>query len=142
MAGIGSPLDTDEPISDINVTPLVDVALVLLIIFIVTSAIIVRATVINVNLPRAASAGEELPESVSVVLQADRTLRLDGEIVAFEELRPRLEAHVARVPELRALIAADRGLPYGEIMDIIDEVRLARLAGFSLNVEREPRDEP
>lgn len=142
MAGLGSQFDNDEPISEINVTPLVDVSLVLLIIFLVTSAIIVRATVINVDLPQAATAGEELPDSVSIVLTADRTLLLDGEPVTLEELRPRLEARAAEVPELRALIAADRGLPYGEIMDIVDEVRLAGLAGFSLNVERETSEQP
>ena len=78
MAGLGKSFDDDDIISDINVTPLVDIALVLLIIFIVTSAIIVRAA-INVELPRAASAGEELPDSFSIVVDRQGAIQFDGE---------------------------------------------------------------
>lgn len=141
MAGLGTGFDDDEDvIVGINVTPLVDVALVLLIIFIATSAIIIRAA-INVDLPRAASAGEAVPGSVAILLNETGTVYLNGVEVGPEDLRGALEQEVATNPEVRALIAADADLPYRAVMDLIDIVRLAGFGGFSLNVERESEDE-
>lgn len=134
MAGLGSSLDDDDIISDINVTPLVDIALVLLIIFIATSAIIVRAA-INVDLPRAATAEEILPEYVSILLDSEGNLFLDGVETTELALKQQLRITVEGNPEIRALIAAGRSMAYGEVMELIDLVRLAGVAGFSLNVE-------
>ena len=141
MAGLGTGFDEDEDvIAGINVTPLVDVALVLLIIFIATSAIIIRAA-INVDLPRAASAGEAVPDSVALLLDEGGSVYLNGIEVAPDTLRAALEEEVARNPEVRALIAADADIRYRDVIDLIDTVRLAGFAGFSLNVERENEDE-
>ena len=135
MAGLGQSFDEDAIIADINVTPLVDIALVLLIIFIVTSSILVKAA-INADLPSAASAEEVLPDSVSVVLDRTGALFLDGDPVTPEQLATRLRAEIQENPEARALIAADGGLVYERVVEIIDMVRLAGFSGFSLNVER------
>jgi biopolymer transport protein ExbD len=156
MAGLGSKLDDDDVISDINVTPLVDVSLVLLIIFLATSAIIVRAA-IEVDLPRAASAGEAIPDSVAIVVSEAGDIMLNGESVddpddpcpgeaweawscKVERLQEGVAAEVDKNPEIRALIAASRNLEYGRVMDVIDAVRLAECSGFSLNVQRESRE--
>lgn len=136
MAGMGSSFDDDDDIiSGINVTPLVDIALVLLIIFIATSAIIVRAAV-NVDLPKSATAEEVLPEYVSVLLDNDGNYYLDGDRVTRDQLVSLISAQVENNPELRALVAASRTIDYGRVMDAIDAVREANVAGFSLNVER------
>ena len=135
MAGLGNGFDDDDIISGINVTPLVDIALVLLIIFIVTSTIIVKAS-INADLPSAASAEEVLPETVSVLVDREGALYLNGEPVTRAELEAGLRAEVAVNPEIRALIAAHGGLLYDQVVEIIDMVRLAGFAGFSLNVQR------
>jgi len=135
MAGLGNGFDDDDIISGINVTPLVDIALVLLIIFIVTSTIIVKAS-INADLPSAASAEEVLPETVSVLVDREGALYLNGEPVTRAELEAGLRAEVAANPEIRALIAAHGGLLYDQVVEIIDMVRLAGFAGFSLNVQR------
>lgn len=140
MAGLGNSFDDEDIISDINVTPLVDIALVLLIIFIATSAIIVRAA-INVDLPRAATAEEILPEYVSILLDADGNLFLDGVETTDLALKQQLRVQVAQNPELRALIAAGTSVDYGEVMAIIDIVRIAGVAGFSLNVQPIPLPE-
>jgi biopolymer transport protein ExbD len=138
--GLGSS-DDEDIISGINVTPLVDVSLVLLIIFIATSAIIVRAA-INVDLPRAATAGDALPDSVAVVVERTGQLQLDGAAVTREQLEAAVRARVAANPQLRVMIAADRALDYGSVMDVIDLVRECGASGFSLNVERESREQP
>lgn len=137
MAGLRNSFDDDDIISDINVTPLVDIALVLLIIFIATSAIIVRAA-INVDLPRSATAEEILPEYVSILLDSEGKLFLDGVETTEIALNQELRAQVANNPEIRALIAAGTSVDYGDVMSIIDIVRLAGVAGFSLNVEPVP----
>jgi biopolymer transport protein ExbD len=135
MAGFSS--NDEDVIGGINVTPLVDVALVLLVIFIATSAIIVRAA-INAELPSAATAGEVLPDSVSVLLDSQGQLYLNGEPTTYEALEVALRAEVARNPQVRALIAADRTLVYDHVIRVIDVVRLSGLSGFSLNVQRAP----
>ena len=139
MAGLGQSFDDDEIIAGINVTPLVDIALVLLIIFIVTSSILVKAS-INADLPAAASAEEVLPDSVSVVLDRTGALFLNGEPVTPDGLQVSLRAEIAENPDARALIAADGGLLYERVVEIIDIVRLAGFSGFSLNVERATPD--
>ena len=140
MAGLGNSFDSDEIISDINVTPLVDVALVLLIIFLATSAIILSAA-INVELPRSASADEQLPQYVSILIQQEESdegtvqLFLDGEAITQDQLNARLSETVSTDPETRAMISASGTLQYQRVMDVIDIVRLNGLAGFSLNVQ-------
>ncbi|MBN1947188.1 MAG: biopolymer transporter ExbD [Bradymonadales bacterium] len=134
MASMGNSFDDEDLISGINVTPLVDVALVLLIIFIATSAILVRAA-IQVDLPSVATAGEALPSTVSIVLDRDRNLFLNGEPITRAQLRAAVGAEVADDPQLRALIAADSSVHYGAVMELIDLVRQVGVAGFSLNVE-------
>jgi biopolymer transport protein ExbD len=133
---MGPSRDDDDVISAINVTPLVDIFLVLLIIFIATSAIIVRAS-INADLPRAATAEEIIPEHVSIVLDREGILYLDGEPITEALLAIALREAVAENPDVRALIAAHRELQYSEVIDVIDQVRGAGFAGYSLNVERE-----
>lgn len=135
--GLGSSYDDDDIISGINVTPLVDIALVLLIIFIATSAIIVRAA-INVDLPTAATAEDAPPEYVSVLLDNSGNLFFNGEPTTRPQLVGQLAVEVANNPEIRALIAAGRAVDYGQVMQLIDMVRAAGVAGFSLNVDPDP----
>src|SRR6266508_2100060 len=85
MAGTGGGGDDDDLISEINVTPLVDVVLVLLIIFMVTATYIVRAS-IEVDLPRAAHGGEAVGTILSVVVTKDGQVFLDGVHRTEEEL--------------------------------------------------------
>ncbi len=135
--GLGPLYDDDDIISGINVTPLVDIALVLLIIFIATSAIIVRAA-INVDLPTAATAEDAPPEYVSVLLDNSGSLYFNGEATTHAALAGQIAVEVANNPEIRALIAAGRSVDYGQVMRLIDMVRAAGVAGFSLNVDPDP----
>ena len=105
MAG-GTNGDEDDIISAINVTPLVDVILVLLIIFMVTARIIVSQGM-PMDLPKAAS-GEEVQTIFSVELTADGLTVVDSERVENDEAVSRLaKTAKAKVPELRAVIRAD-----------------------------------
>jgi biopolymer transport protein ExbD len=137
MAGTGSSGDDDDLISEINVTPLVDVVLVLLIIFMVTATYIVRAS-IEVDLPRAAHGGEATGTILSVIVTKDGQLFLDGVSRTEEELVARTKEAVARDGDgARAIISADKGALHGAVVRAIDLVRGAGVTKFAIHVEKE-----
>ena len=135
MAGFNKTND-DEVISSINIIPFVDIVLVLLIIFMVTSTAIVNAA-IKVDLPKAASAGTAVEKTVNLVYTAQRQLFLDGEEVDMPEAARRIGERAASNPDLQAVISADKGLPYGDVVRLIDLVKGSGVSAFALNVERE-----
>ena len=136
MAGNGGGSDDDDLISGINVTPLVDVVLVLLIIFMVTATYIVRAS-IKVELPRTAQGGEAAGAILSVVLTRDGQIYLDGVRRTEEELVALTRTAVERDREARALISADKGALHGSVVRVIDLVRGAGVTRFAIHVEKE-----
>lgn len=135
MAGFDAGSDEESPIASINIVPFVDIALVLLVIFMLTSSHIQRAA-LAVELPRAASAGAAVAATLNVVYTADERLRLNGEVVDFGEARARIAQSVREQPGLRAAIAADRGVPYGRVVELIDLVQTSGIRTFALDVER------
>jgi biopolymer transport protein ExbD len=122
-------------ISAINVTPFVDVVLVLLVILMVTSTSLVKAS-IGVDLPRAASASEAVDRTLNLVIEADGDLLLDGEVVDEQRLLETVKAAIAQDPEVRAVISADRNAPYSAVIRGIDLAKAAGLHKFALDVER------
>jgi biopolymer transport protein TolR len=129
--------DDDDMISGINVTPLVDITLVLLIIFMVTATYIVKEA-IEVDLPRAAHAGEATGTTLAVVLTRDGTLYLDGVRRTEAELAARARAAVARDKDARAIISADRAALHGAVVRVIDVVKGEGVTRFAINIEKEP----
>jgi biopolymer transport protein TolR len=134
----GQLQESDDEITGINVTPLVDVVLVLLIIFMVTANFIVRETM-EVDLPRAANAGETVQGLVAVVMDKQGRLYLDGEQVSEAELRTKVAASVKKDAETRAILSADQALPYGDVMHLIDVVKGEGVSRFALNIEKDTR---
>ncbi|RKH12682.1 biopolymer transporter ExbD [Corallococcus sp. CA053C] len=132
----GSAGDNDEEITGINVTPLVDVVLVLLIIFMVTANFIVRETV-EVDLPRAANGGETVQGLVNVVLDKDGKLYFDGVEVTEADLSRRVVEAVSKDKDTRAIISADQTIAYGRVMRLIDVVKGQGIAKFALNIEKD-----
>jgi biopolymer transport protein ExbD len=132
----GHSIGTDEAITGINVTPLVDITLVLLIVFMVTASFIARES-IEVDLPRAAAGGETVGETLAFALDRAGALYLDGAPVGRDAARAAVRAAVARSPEARALIGADRAVPHGEVVSLIDLVKGEGLARFAIQITRE-----
>jgi biopolymer transport protein TolR len=126
----------DELISGINVTPLVDVVLVLLIIFMVTATYIVRAAV-EVELPRVAHGGEAVGTVLSVVLTREGAIFLDGVRRSDDELVAQARAAVAKDAEARVIISADKAALHGAVVHVIDLVRGAGATRFAIHVEKE-----
>lgn len=123
-----------EEITGINVTPLVDITLVLLIIFMVTATYIVKET-IEVDLPRAAAGGETVGPTLAFALDRDGVLYLDGAPASREAARAAVQAAVARSPEARAIISADRAVSHGRVVEVIDLVKREGLTRFAIDVE-------
>jgi biopolymer transport protein ExbD len=139
MAGTisGGTEGDDDMISGINVTPLVDITLVLLIIFMVTATYIVKEA-IEVDLPRAAHAGQSTGTTLAVVLTKDGAIYLDGVRRTEAELAARTREAVAHDRETRAIISADRASLHGAVVRVIDVVKGEGVSRFAINIEKEP----
>jgi biopolymer transport protein ExbD len=121
------------PITGINVTPLVDITLVLLIIFMVTAKLVVSRAM-PMDLPRAATGGE-VQEIFSLALEADGTTRVDGSAVADDaSLLSSARAAQQKNPELRAVVRADGGVPHRRVMRALDVLRQAGVARIAFAV--------
>ncbi len=133
--------EDDDEISGINVTPLVDIVLVLLIIFMVTANFIVRETV-EVDLPRAAHGGETVQGLINVVIDKEGKTFFDGAEVTEPELMDRIAGAVAKDKETRAVISADQALNYGRVMHLIDVVKGQGISKFALNIQKDAAPVP
>lgn len=134
MAGGASDND-EELISGINVTPLVDITLVLLIIFMVTATYIVRQT-IEVELPRAASGGETVGTTLTFVLDGAGDLYVDGEKSTMEQARAAVKKALSVDRDAKAIISADKKISHGAVVDVIDMVKTEGLTKFAINIEK------
>jgi biopolymer transport protein ExbD len=132
MAG-GSSSDTDDAITGINVTPLVDITLVLLIIFMVTAKIIVSQSV-PLDLPKAAS-GTDVQTVFSIVMAANGTVQVDGKSVSSEDaiLPLARDAHTKNA-ELRAVIKADSLVTHGHVIHVLDLLKQAGVSKIAFGV--------
>ena len=133
MAG-SAKFDDDDGINEINVTPLVDVMLVLLVIFMVASIYIVKDA-IEVDLPKAASAGETLDTTLAIVIDREGRLYLNGRPSPDEVIAQACAAAAAKDPNAQAIIAADQNVKHGDVIRVIDMVRTNGLVRFAINVK-------
>src|SRR5262245_740996 len=137
----GAATEDEDQITGINVTPLVDIVLVLLIIFMVTANFIVRETV-EVDLPRAASGGETVQGLVNVVMDKEAKIYFDGAEVSEAELLRRIDGALKQDKETRAIISADQTINYGKVMRLIDLVKGQGIAKFALNIQKDAAPVP
>ncbi|NRA66304.1 MAG: biopolymer transporter ExbD [Pseudobacteriovorax sp.] len=135
MAG-GINLDEDDGITDINVTPFVDVVLVLLIIFMVTANYI-NTQAIELDLPKAATGTVTESKNLEFAIDKDSQIFLDGDVVNFEQIAAKIAERKQTQPNVQALIAADQKTPHGTVMKLIDAVRKNGITDFAINVEME-----
>lgn len=133
----GGAHDTEEPITGINVVPLVDIVLVLLIIFMVTAKLIVSKSV-PLDLPKAAT-GSEIQTVFSVVLAADGTTQVDSNVVPNDDaILPLAKSAQEKNPELRAVIKADSAVPHGRVIHVLDLLKQAQVAKIAFGVQPVP----
>jgi biopolymer transport protein ExbD len=125
--------NSEEMISGINVTPLVDVVLVLLVVLMVTATYLAART-IPVDLPKGAT-GEPTGVTLAITVDRDGRTFLDGSGVSDDALRRKIKLARAADPEVRAVIAADRDSRHKSVVKVIDLLRQERVNRFAINVE-------
>lgn len=136
----GAPGGDDDyrPLSEINVTPLVDVMLVLLIIFMVAAPLMVQG--VPVDLPKStASKLGTVRKPVVVTLAGDGSLHVRDEVVTKSTLIPRLRALKASEGDGIVYVRADRKIAYGDVMEILGQVGESGFAKVSLLSQPNPK---
>ena len=131
MAGGADNGDDSGLITTINVTPLVDIVLVLLIVLMVTSAYIVSRS-INVELPKAAT-GEPTDASLSISIDAEDNLYLNGQKVGQGDLQEGIREARSRNREIKAIISADGRVRHARVVFVIDMLRREKVNKFAIN---------
>jgi biopolymer transport protein ExbD len=133
-----SAQEPDDAITGINVTPLVDITLVLLIIFMVTAKIIVSQA-IPLDLPKAATGANDIQVIFSIVLAADGRVLVDSKPVANDDAILPLgrEAH-RKNPDIRAVIKADAAVPHGRVIHVLDLLKQGGVARIAFGVTPVP----
>ena len=127
--------EEDEPIAEINIVPFVDIILVVLIIFMVTTPIIMNPS-INVNLPEAASGEESQPTQLTITVLKDGGYALNGKPTALEEIRAYAAEAVKKTPFIQAIISADRDVAHGNVITAIDSVKSVGVRKFAISVSK------
>ena len=127
-----------RPVSEINVTPFVDVMLVLLIVFMVTAPLLTVG--VPVDLPKTnAKAISEPDEPLVVTVNAEGQIFIQDSQVEIGNLAPRLKAITDNKPDTRIYVRGDRSIDYGRIMEVMGTVSVAGFTRVALIAERPPR---
>jgi len=135
MAG-GAADNDDEGINGINVTPLVDITLVLLIIFMVTASYIVKET-IEVELPRAAHGGETVQKTFAVLVTRDGRMFLNGVPVDDGALVAEVQRARSAGEDVQAIVGADKNATHGAVTHLLDVLKGAGVTKFAIQIEKQ-----
>ncbi len=127
--------DSDQPIAEINIVPFVDIILVILIIFMLTTPFIVKPS-INVQLPKAGAGDETSPSQLSVSITAAGELFLNGKSVTKEEVGKSAQELSVSKPDVQAIISADKDVPHGRVVEIIDAIKASGVKRFAITIDK------
>lgn len=136
---MASPLDENENSSlmtGINITPFVDVALVLLVIFIVTAPMLVK-DVLEIKLPKSKQGDGQVTETLGIAVNRNGNILLNGEIADEEQLKAKAREVLAMNSESQAIIAADVEVAYGKVVRVIELLKEVGLNKFAVQIEKQ-----
>jgi biopolymer transport protein ExbD len=126
--------DSSDVVSEINITPLVDVMLVLLVTFILTAPLLNNA--VRINLPKTATtAPPTQAKSVTVSIDGGNRVFIDKREVGLAALEPELKELVGRDPELALSLQADEGVPYRAVAKVIANIQRSGVTKLSVLTE-------
>ena len=133
---MGSPIDSgDDTISTINITPFVDIILVVLIIFMIATPVIMNPG-IKVNLPQAASGDVNTPSQLTLSMTAEGKIFLNGKAVDTEQLTAAVTDMYKKNPNIQAIIAADRNVTHGKVVGLLDRIKTIGVRRFAISTEK------
>ena len=142
MAG-GSNVDEEDGITGINVVPLVDVMLVLLVIFMVATEFVQQEMLdktppnVPVQLPRAASGEETNSKMLMIVINGGGELYLNGKDAKLPDVKRYVAELKAKGTKLEAVVAADERLRHGQVVEVIDALRLLGVSDVAINTKKQ-----
>ena len=128
--------------ADINVTPLVDVCLVLLIIFMVVTPMIITGVPVHLPAVRNAANVGEATRQLPVTVNADGTLYVDAVVIRAEQLADELRTRHDQHPDRPVAVRGDKSVKYGEVMKVLGACRAAGFSDVSLIAEGPPATSP
>jgi biopolymer transport protein ExbD len=131
--------NNDDIISEINVTPLVDIVLVLLIIFMVTTKMITDQMMMKVNLPKASSGDSAAGSLFSITLPTDGKMYLNGKEIDDKDLLDFINKERAAGRNPKVVVSGDTSLAYGKVVRVLDLVRGAGLEDYAITVQGEEK---
>ena len=120
--------------TEINVTPLVDIMLVLLIIFMLTAHLIAKQA-IEVELPRASQSNTLNPTTLAVTLTREGNLFLNGKPSTPTAFREEVRAAMARDPKTQVIVAGDKAVSHGRVVWVLDVVKSLGVASFAIQID-------
>ena len=121
-------------IAEINVTPLVDIMLVLLIVFMLTAHLIAKQA-IEVELPQASRSAAPPPTPLAITLQRDGTLYLNAHPIDPAGLRAAVRDAVAKDPAVQVIIAGDKAVSHGRVVWVLDTVKALGVTAFAIEID-------
>lgn len=119
--------------SEINIIPLVDVVLVLLIVFMVTAPLLYRG--MDIKLPKAATNNIQATERKVLTVERNQTVHLDKEEIGLARLEERLRQLKGASPEVSLYLRADRDVPYGTVVHVMDLIKRAGIVKLGIVTE-------
>jgi biopolymer transport protein ExbD len=125
----------DEPIAAINVVPLVDIILVVLIIFMVTAPLVLKPT-IDINLPKASSGDASAPTPLNIAVNRDGAISLNGQTATLAEVTAYASKIAQEKPDTAAILQADRSVTLETLTSIIDVVKSAGIKKVAFSIEK------
>jgi biopolymer transport protein ExbD len=128
--------DDFGPINAINVTPFVDVVLVLLVIFMITAPMLMKET-IGIKLPKTQSSDGKTIKTLGIAINTEGQILLNGIPVDDETLKKEVSQIVLTNPEAQAIISADKDARHGQVVHAIDLIKSSGLNHFAVQIERE-----
>jgi biopolymer transport protein ExbD len=135
VPGQGGADNEMTAISEINVTPFVDVVLVLLVIFMVTAPMLVREQM-NVNLPKAATGEKSAAQSLTIVISKEGMVSIGDKPATMQQVEEDVKAAVAKDPNAQAVISADQDSRHGDVVKVMDLIKKAGLTKFAIQIEQ------
>jgi biopolymer transport protein ExbD len=136
-AGGFGPDPADDLVTGVNITPIVDVALVLLIVFVVTSSLIVSKS-IQVEVPRAATGSETAVGLLALAVSSGGELFVNGQPARLEDIPAAVSAARQRLQpgqKLQGFVSADVKAPYGRFAEVVDRLRLEGVTDIALDTK-------
>ena len=125
----------DEPIAEINIVPFVDIILVVLIIFMVTTPFIMKPS-ININLPKAGSGDDTAPSELTLSISATGDVDMNGKPATDEQIQAYATELAAKRPDVQAIISADKEVHHGRVVTVIDAVKSGGVKKFAITIDK------